>query len=300
MADGGTATESMTPSWVGAALDGPGGWSLRTKIPFILGLLMLFDSWDATVIAYTLPSIMGEWALKPFMASWLVSAGYAGGFLGALLFGALAERYGRLALMRGLVIVMGLLAFVCSVRAELASVRRHPPDAGAGDRRRPPGRHQLCERDRADSDARALLRHLPVPDARRFGLASLTSVWIVPHWGWRTMYALGAVPLLITPLLWALPESPRWLAGKGKRPEAAASLARLGSAVTDVPAHAASRLRSPRADRRAVLAGLAWHIGGRALLWFLTSLVSYGLLNWVPTIYVTMFKIPTPDRALLQ
>jgi putative MFS transporter len=29
-----------------------------------------------------------------------------------------------------------------------------------------------------------------------------------------------------------------------------------------------------------------------AALWFLTSLVSYGLLNWVPTIYATMFKIP--------
>ena len=32
-----------------------------------------------------------------------------------------------------------------------------------------------------------------------------------------------------------------------------------------------------------------------ALLWFLTSLVSFGLVTWIPSIYVGMFKIPVAD-----
>jgi putative MFS transporter len=32
-----------------------------------------------------------------------------------------------------------------------------------------------------------------------------------------------------------------------------------------------------------------------ALMWFLTSLVSFGLVTWIPSIYVSMFEIPVAD-----
>ena len=39
--------------------------------------------------------------------------------------------------------------------------------------------------------------------------------WMVPLWGWRSMFLVGAIPgLLITPLVARLPESPRWLIAK--------------------------------------------------------------------------------------
>lgn len=293
MADGTPLSGSPTPSWVGAALDGDGSWTLRTRIPFILGFLMLFDSWDATVIAYTLPSIIGEWRLTPIMAGWLVSAGYGGAFIGAILFGALAERHGRLPIMRWLVIFMGLLAIACSLAPSLTALIAIRIAQGMAIGGALPVTISYVNEIAPTATRGRFFSTFQFLMLAGFGLASLTSVWIVPNFGWRPMYALGAIPLLFAPLLWILPESPRWLSGKGRRADASVSLARLGSAVTAVPANAATpapvtgvpigAIFTPDQRRTTAVA---------ATLWFLTSLVSYGLLNWVPTIYATMFKIP--------
>ncbi len=88
--------QSSTNSWVGQTLDGEGTWSLRAKIPLLLGLLMLFDSWDSVVIAYLLPLIKPHWGLTDLQASWLPFWGFGGQFFGGIIFGSLAERQGRL------------------------------------------------------------------------------------------------------------------------------------------------------------------------------------------------------------
>jgi len=254
---------------------------------------MLFDSWDATVIAYTLPSIIGEWKLTPISAGWLVSAGYGGGFIGAILFGALAERHGRLPIMRWLVAVMGLLAIACSLAPSLSALIAIRVIQGMAIGGALPVTISYVNEIAPTATRGRFFSTFQFLMLAGFGLASLTSVWIVPTWGWRAMYALGAIPLLFVPLLFGLPESPRWLAGKGRRDEAARSLARLGSAVKAVPANASPPSPASRVPIAELLSpGLRRTSLVAALLWFLTSLVSYGLLNWVPTIYVNMFKIP--------
>src|SRR3569833_2374004 len=81
---------------VGAVLD-----SLRTPVvqfwaPILLGLIMLFDSWDSIAIAYVMPTLSGEWHLTPVQTGFLISAGYFGQFIGAIALGAVAERRGRM------------------------------------------------------------------------------------------------------------------------------------------------------------------------------------------------------------
>jgi len=52
-------------------------------------------------------------------------------------------------------------------------------------------------------------------------IAALASVWLVPHFGWQSMFIIGAVPaFLVIPLQTTLPESPRWLASQGRLAEA--------------------------------------------------------------------------------
>ena len=118
MAAGDGAALASGPGWVGEALNGGGGWVLRGRIPYVLGFMMLFDSWDSVVIAFILPAIMPEWGLSSVQAGWLISSGYAGQFLGAITFGMLAEKYGRLPMLRPLVIVMSLLAIVCALAGD--------------------------------------------------------------------------------------------------------------------------------------------------------------------------------------
>lgn len=286
------------PGWTGAALNGPGGWRLRGRIPWLLGFLMLFDSWDATVIAYTLPSISAEWGLSGLEAGWLASAGYAGAFVGAVLFGTLAERLGRLPVMRWLVIAMAVLALACSQAPGFASLVAIRLVQGLAIGGAMPVTISYVNEISPTATRGRFFGTFQFLMLAGFGLASLTSVWIVPLLGWRWMYGLAGIPLLFAPLLWLLPESPRWLAAKGRHGEALAALRRLGSEIGEIPADTATPAAAPRVPFAELLAP-RWR--GRtvtaAAMWFLTSLVSFGLLTWVPSIYVSTFDIPI-EKAL--
>lgn len=288
----------QSPSWVGETLDGAGGWSRRAMAPWLLGLLMLFDSWDSVVISYILPSIRQEWALDILTGSWLPFAGFGGQFFGAILFGSLAERRGRLPIVKLLALVMGLLAIACAFTGsyeQLLVIRAVQGLAIGG--ALPVAISYINEIAPTATRGRffGTFQFLMISG---FALCSVVSYFIVPHLdkqlGWRLMFGLGAAPLLVLPFTLLLPESPRWLAGRARVDEAADSLARLGAATLP-PAQARTAvagggekipfamLFAPEIARTTVVV---------MLMWFLTSLVSYGLQTWIPSLYTSMFGIP--------
>jgi putative MFS transporter len=135
-----------------------------------------------------------------------------------------------------------------------------------------------------------------------FGFAALAGWLLIPTYGWRIMFALGAVPLAVLPFTLPLPESPRWLAARGRLEQAAQSLERLGAGA--LPA-ASARTPIPGGGER-VPFRLLFEPGVRntfivtALLWFLTSLVSFGMVSWVPSLYVSMFKVSIEESLRLN
>lgn len=305
MAEGAVTTNAATGSgWISDALNGGGGWSLRSRIPYVLGFMMLFDSWDSVVVAFTLPAMRLDWDLSPIQAGWLISSGYAGQFVGAIVFGLLAERYGRLPVLRPLVIIMGLLAIVCAIAGSYTQliVTRFVQGIAIGGALP----IAICYVNEVAPTATrgkffGTFQFLMLSG---FGLASLASIYVVPELGWRVMFALGAIPLFFVPYLFGLPESPRWLEGRGRLSDAAVSLIRLGSATPGLPAGLPAESAAHRAERVPVKALIAPDLIGKTTitltLWFLTSLVSYGLLNWVPTIYVEMFAIPMQQAFIFN
>lgn len=286
-------------SWVGDTLDGTGTWALRSRAPWLIGVLMLFDSWDSVVIAFTLPVINAEWALQPLQSGWLISAGYGGQFLGAIAFGSMAEKYGRLPVLRLLVLVMSVLAVACAMAASYGQLLWLRALQGLAIGGALPVSISYINEIAPTATRGRFFGTFQFLMTSGFGLASLASAWLIPAFGWRIMFALGAIPLLILPFTSVLPESPRWLAGRGRNDAAASALARLGcgdlpplSARMPVPGSGekvpVSMLLAPEVRRTTLIT---------ALLWFLTSLVSFGLVTWIPSIYVSMFDIPV-DAAL--
>ena len=63
--------------------------------------------------------------------------------------------------------------------------------------------------------------------------AGIAGYLLVPLYGWKAMFVVGLIPSVITiPLRWFMPESPRWLASKGRTAEADAVVKMLEDSAT--------------------------------------------------------------------
>lgn len=271
---------------------------LRIVAPVLMGVIMLFDSWDGIAISFVLPGLLSEWKISPLLTGTLISSGYAGQFLGAMSLGILAERYGRMPVFNLAVVWMCLLALGCAFvpNIETLMVLRFLQGIAIGGAL-PVAVTYINELAPSAIRGRyfATFQFLAMAG---YGVASISSWYVVPNLGWRWMFGIGAAPLLLLPLvyLW-LPESPRWLARKGLIEPANAALRKLGGVGALVaPANAAS---APPSARIPVATLFNAEYRRRSLvimgLWFFISFTSFGLTTWVPTIYRSVYHFPVQD-----
>lgn len=283
-----------------SALDSDFTWRARSLPPILLGILLLFDSWDIGLISYVAPVLAKEWNLGSLFLGTVLSAGYAGQFFGALLCGALAERFGRLPVLYCAIIIMSVLSIACALlnSAEAMIAVRFVQGIAIGGAL-PVAASYINEI--APSQHRG--RYFSVFQSitmSGYVWAALFSVLIIPHLGWRWMFAVGGLPILGLPFVWAkLPESPRWLARKGRHADVDRALTKLGA--QPLPSFAGTNtLHDEPAPAKLRLSAL-FHpeIRGQTItvmaLWFLVSFVSFGLVTWVPTLLTTVFKMPLRD-----
>ena len=278
-------------------------WQIRTRI--IVGVATFFDAFDALAIASVLPVVAPLWKLAPAQIGWLISAGFVGQLLGALVFGWLAERRGRMAAMVWSIALFSVMSLVCALASDYHSLLAFRMIQGIGlGGEVPVAAVFISELAKAQGRGRfVLLYELVFP----IGLvaASLIGLWVVPHLGWQYMFVIGALPgFLALVLRRLLPESPRWLAVRGRLAEAEAAMALIERETQKgtgkplpAPQPVVSTLETPasRADlfgplylRRTLV---VWAI------WFAAYFVNYGLSIWLPTVYRTVFKLPL-DQSL--
>jgi hypothetical protein len=88
-------------------------WQVKARI--IVGVATFFDAFDALAIASVLPVIVPLWKLTPPQIGLMISAGFLGQLLGALLFGWMAERYGRMTAMVWSIALFAVMSLVCAL-----------------------------------------------------------------------------------------------------------------------------------------------------------------------------------------
>ena len=273
-------------------------WQVKARI--IVGIATFFDAFDALAIATVLPAIVPLWKLAPQQIGFLISAGFLGQLIGALLFGWVSERYGRMTAMVWSIAIFAVMSLVCAFAWDYYSllVFRTIQGIGLGGEV-PVAATYISELTKAKGRGRfVLLYELVFP----IGLvaASLVGLWVVPRFGWQWMFVIGAIPAILALILRRLlPESPRWLAVHGRDAEAHAALTLMEREVEKAigrplpppqPIIAAQATRASWSDlfgplylRRTLV---VW------VIWFTAYLVNYGIAVWLPTLYRTVYQLP--------
>jgi putative MFS transporter len=278
-------------------------WQVKARI--IVGVATFFDAFDALAIASILPVIAPLWKLTPQEIGFMISAGFVGQLLGALLFGFVAERYGRMTAMIWSIALFAVMSLVCAFAWDYNSllVFRTIQGIGLGGEV-PVAAVFISELARAKGRGRfVLLYELVFPIG--LTMASLIGLWVVPRFGWQYMFVIGALPAFLALALRSLlPESPRWLAVRGRNAEAEAAMA-LIEAETQKATGAPLPPPQPvvaTLDKPASWADLFGRLYLRRTLvvwviWFSAYFVNYGLSIWLTTVYRTVFQLPL-DIAL--
>src|SRR5438093_892747 len=273
-------------------------WQVKARI--IVGVATFFDAFDALAIASVLPVIVPLWKLTPPAIGLMISAGFLGQLLGALLFGWIAERYGRMKAMVGSIALFALMSLACAFAWDYGSllVLRTIQGIGLGGEV-PVAAVFISELAKAQGRGRfVLLYELVFP----VGLvaASLSGLWVVPHLGWQYMFVIGALPALLALVLRSLlPESPRWLAVHGRDAEAEAALSLIENETQKATGEPLPPVKPvvSASDKAASWSDLFGPFYLRRTLvvwviWFAAYFVNYGLSIWLPTLYRTVFKLP--------
>jgi putative MFS transporter len=270
-------------------------WHIRPRI--IMGSATFFDAFSALSLASATPVLVRLWHLTPAEVGYLLAASYIGQFAGALIFGWLGERIGRVMSATYATLIMAVVSLACAFTGNFSQmfVCRLIQGVGVGGEM-PVAATYINELSRAHGRGRFfMLYELIFPIG--FFAAAVLGAQLVPVYGWNVLFIIGTIPgLLITYFVSRLPESPRWLIRRGRFAEAEAIIRDL-EASTDkrnpVAPHALSPAAFAQKSRWSELFSpiyrhrtlIVW------VIWATAYGVTNGLNNWMPTLYNTVYHL---------
>ena len=294
-----TGAARRTPSIIGRAIDQA---KLTRALRFIIAVAAIgyfFDSFDNALISYALPSIAREFELRPEQLGLVGSAALAGMAVGSLFWGWISDHWGRSIVFASTILVFALFTGLAAFAFSAGFVIGVRFLAGTGLGGAIPVDGALLT-EYAPARLRGRMGgSLPLAFPLGIFAAAGVGLLIVPTLGWRWLFVVGVLPALLTYFVRrGIPESPRWLASRGRLDEAGKSLEYIGidddalqrarqavaaEGAPEVQPHArVSELFRPIYLRRVVH---TWS------MWFFSSLAGWAFTVWLPTIYATVYHI---------
>lgn len=290
-------------------------WSpFHTRIIAVLGVGWFLDAFEVNIVGSVIGVIAKEFNLSANEASWVISIWLIGIMFGAVVFGYLADRFGR----KRLFIATLLLYSTCTVITAFSTsywflmTFRFLTAIGVGAEYTAinsaiselvPSR----QRGRVNS---LIMNFWPLGAM----LAALVNLYFIntldQSIGWRVGFAIGGIGALC--IVWmrrVMPESPRWLLAKGRRQEAIDTIvdieAQAGQSVSFTSAEHLLTENSPEAaaESRPVMPSffaqvkeLVTRYPGRTALGCMLDLSEafgyYGIFAFLPLVVLPAVDIP--------
>ncbi|MBY0009699.1 MFS transporter [Paenibacillus typhae] len=236
----------------------------QRKLLLSAGLSWMFDAMDVGMISFVVAALAKEWSLGPEKIGLLTSINSVGMAVGAAAAGILADRFGRKSVLLWTLLIFsaasGLSAFATGF-AILCALRFV---AGFGLGGELPVASTLVSESMPAAERGRAVVLLESFWALGWIASALIAFFIIPDYGWRVAFAIGAVPALYALYLRkAIDDSPRFTEMKKQRPVP------LGKRIAAVWS---------AEYRRSTI--MLW------ILWFTVVFSYYGMFLWLPTVMV--------------
>ena len=281
------------------------------RITSLLGIGTLFDGFDSLSIAGALTMIMVTFHVSFKSAGALGSAAFLGQIVGALGFGWLGERIGRKwAFILALLIFGGLSVFAASA-SSLFGLWWARAIQGIGLGAEVPIAAALF-----NEYARSVVRGkwvLLYETLFIYGLILAPLAGLVcysafgPELGWRVLFLIGGIPgLLGIVSIFALPESPRWLAANGRVAQADAIVTQMEAEAQRLGKTLPPLVHVPPLVKRSTnLFEIFQGIYAKRTFvvwtqWFCGYFVSNGFQIWQPILFIKIGGLPTSEALALS
>ncbi|MDQ9021205.1 MFS transporter [Acinetobacter sichuanensis] len=270
---------------------------IHWRVILLSALIIIFDGYDLVIYGVALPKLMHEWQIDPMTAGFLGSLALFGMMFGAIIFGSLSDKLEKYGFSRKKLIAVCIIIFSgCTVLCGFSS---SPNEfgfyrflAGLGLGGVMPNVITLMT-EYAPKRLRSTLVSLMFSGYAVGGMCSaLLGMWLVPVYGWKIMFLLGGLPLILLPIIWKLlPESIDYLVRQQKNEQALKILKQIDPNIqtnldTRVHLHQENQQssQSPLKDLFSESRGIT-----TLLFWasvFMALVLVYALGNWLPKLMI--------------
>src|SRR5690606_33442985 len=241
----------------------------RNKLLRIAGVGWMFDAMDVGILSFIIAALAVDWGLNSSQMGWIASVNSIGMAVGALFFGALADKVGRKQIFMWTLIIFsvasGLSAFTTTLTLFL--ILRFFVGMGLGGEL-PVASTLVSESVKADERGRVVVL-LESFWAGGWLIAALIAYFVIPaeFWpieGWRVALLITAIPALYAIYIrMKLPDSPQFrVKEESKKRSVFQNIATLWE----------------KKHARATL--MLW------ILWFAVVFSYYGMFLWLPSVMV--------------
>jgi AAHS family benzoate transporter-like MFS transporter len=268
-------------------------WSTPARathtVLLVCWMAILFEGYDVGVMGAVLPALADykAWALTPLQLGVLGSYALAGMFVGSFAVGMLSDLLGRRRMLLGCVTLFSvtMLGAAWAPTPAWFGVFRFvggmflggviPVAAAMTVEYSPPARRGF--------NYGIMYSAYPLGILCAAGLA----IWLLPRWGWRAVVGVGAVPIVLVPVMaLLLPESIEYLLARHDEAGARRQADCLGIASLDAFRPVAGQSRATARDIMAAIFAPR-HLRATICFWiaiFLGMMLVYGLNTWLPQI----------------
>jgi AAHS family 4-hydroxybenzoate transporter-like MFS transporter len=259
----------------------------------LITLITLFDGYDTFNPAYVIHYVMQPWGLVPSQAGLLVSSGLVGFLFGAIGHGMVADRFGRRGTLLGGLWIVNVFTLLTALLAHdflSFCALRFVTGLGLGVLL-PLGTTFINELAPRRVSNTFSLWGVTLGWSLGGVCAGLVGVFLTPQYGWQVLYWVGALSIPLTFVVHAvLPESPKFLAARGRVDELRALLARLRPERSAAYQNATFRLAASGARQNTIRALLSPRYRRVSLVIWMTAFLSlfaiFGLTGWIPTVMI--------------